>query len=199
MPKQTFFNLELSRQETIIEAAINEFSQRPFEQASLTRIVENSGIAKGSMYQYFHDKLDLYLYIVDLAYEKKRVYLSQAFQHGNQLFDTLEAYYRQSYLFANEHPLLHQVANQYWDSRADVLQGNLEKGRLSRSEDFAERLKDALRSGQINSDLDPEAVFFVYHEVGKGLIDSFEQGRDDNFLKAVLDVLRYGLEVREEE
>jgi len=51
----------------------------------------------------------------------------------------------------------------------------------------------------VNRGLDPEAVFFVYHAVGKDLIDHFDQGRNGQFLKKVLDVLRLGLTTRREE
>lgn len=197
MPKQTFFNLEPERRAAIIAAAVREFAEHPFEQASLTKIVESCGIAKGSMYQYFEDKKDLYLYIVDLAYEQKRAYVSRAFGVQGDIFAILDEYYRMSYQFALDHPLLHQVANKFWDSRSDQLRTELEKGRLSRARDFARVLKEAMAEGIVNSQLDPEAVFFVYHAVGKELIDHFAQGCDDRFLQQVLDVLRYGLAARD--
>ncbi len=199
MPKQTFFNLEPDKRQAVIKAAVEEFAQLPFEQASLTKIVEKCGIAKGSMYQYFEDKRDLYLYVVDLAYEQKRAYVGKAFAKGGDIFSVLEEYYLESYRFAQEHPLFHQVANKFWDSKTEVLQPYLEKGRLSRAHDFAQFLDDAMASGEVNGVLDPEAVFFVYHAVGKDLIDHFDQGRNDEFLKNVLDVLRLGLTARREE
>ena len=101
MPKQTFFNLEPEKRQAIVEAALQEFAEHPFEQASLTKIVDSCGIAKGSMYQYFSDKLDLYLYIVDLAYEQKKAYVSRAFDSEGDIFAVLSEYYRLSYQFAS--------------------------------------------------------------------------------------------------
>lgn len=199
MPKQTFFNLDPEKRQGVVDAAVEEFAQYAFEQASLSKIVEKCGIAKGSMYQYFADKLDLYLYVVDQAYEKKRSYVSKAFSRDGDIFSVLEEYYLLSYEFARKHPLLHQVANKFWDSRAEILQPQLEEGRLSRARDFAQFLRDAMARGDVNPDLDPEAVFFVYHAVGKELIDCFDQRRNRQFLKQVLDVLRLGLTARREE
>jgi len=196
VPKQTFFNLEAEKRQAIIDAAVREFAEHPFEQASLTKIVEDCGIAKGSMYQYFDDKLDLYMYIVDLAYEQKKAYVSRAFSLEGDIFQILNEYYRLSYEFALDHPLLHQVANKFWDSRSAALSAELEKGRLSRARDFAQVLHEAMEEGIVNSDLDPEAVFFVYHAVGKELIDHFHQGCDDRLLQQILDVLKYGLAAR---
>ena len=54
-----------------------------------------------------------------------------------------------------------------------------------------------MAAGKVNPQLDPEAVFFVYHAVGKELIDHFHQGCNDEFLQQVLDVLKYGLQARD--
>lgn len=197
MPRSTFFNLDPEKRQTIITSALEEFAQHPYEQASLTRIVENSAIAKGSMYQYFEGKLDLYLYIVDLAYNHKRTYVTKAFALDGDLFAVLEEYYRQSHLFAKDFPLFHQVANNFWDSR--VLLPQIEKGRIERSDDFLKFLAAAIESGKVNPSLNPEAVFFVYHAVGKGLVDQFACANSGEFFSDVLKVLRYGLEVRREE
>jgi AcrR family transcriptional regulator len=48
-----------------------------YRTASLSRIVEKAGIAKGSMYQYFNNKSDLYLYLIDVATQKKLDYLNK--------------------------------------------------------------------------------------------------------------------------
>lgn len=197
MPKSTFFNLDPKRRQMVIDASIAEFAKHPYEQASLTRIVEDCGIAKGSMYQYFEGKLDLYLYIVDLAYSKKRVYVGDAFNIEGDIFAILEEYYRKSALFAQEFPLLHQVANNFWDSR--VLLPQIEQGRIERADDFFAFLEAAISLGKVNPQLNSQAVFFVYHAVGKELVDHFAHGCDQELTKDVLAVLRYGLEVRNEE
>ena len=64
MPKQTFFNLPDEKRERIIQCAVAEFAQKGYKQASISRMVEAAGIAKGSFYQYFEDKDDLFIHIV---------------------------------------------------------------------------------------------------------------------------------------
>ncbi len=196
MPKATFFNLSPAKREAIEKEAIREFAEKPFERASLSKIVENCGIAKGSMYQYFEDKLDLYLYIVELAYAEKRKYVRQAFEIEGDIFEVLRAYYRQSLRFSQEHPNLHKVTCNFWESRAQHLHETIGEVRGERASDFESFLSKAITSGVVNSDLNPEAVFFVYHAVGKQLIDQFGETVDDEFLCQVLDVLKYGLKVR---
>lgn len=67
MPKPTFENLPGAKRQAIIDLAVAEFAEHPYAVASLSRIVERAGIAKGSIYQYFEHKQDLYLFILDLA------------------------------------------------------------------------------------------------------------------------------------
>ncbi|HHT73338.1 MAG TPA: TetR/AcrR family transcriptional regulator [Firmicutes bacterium] len=199
MPKPTFFNLPPEKREAIEAQAIREFGENTFERASLSKIVENCGIAKGSMYQYFEDKLDLYLYIVELAYAEKRRYVERAYAVPGDIFQVLEAYYRESLRFALEHPALHKVANKFWESRGQHLDKTIDQVRASRASDFRAFLQDAMESGVVNGELDPEAVFFVYHAVGKALIDQFGEKVDSTFLCCVLDVLKYGLRARKGE
>ncbi len=71
MPKPTFFNLPPDKRRRFVEAALNEFALHDYRAASVSRIVDAVGIAKGSVYQYFDGKLDLYRYLVDLAAETK--------------------------------------------------------------------------------------------------------------------------------
>ena len=68
MPKQTFFNLAESKRDAFLELAIDEFAKNDYKNASISRIVEKAGIAKGSFYQYFENKADLYLYLIQLSH-----------------------------------------------------------------------------------------------------------------------------------
>ena len=62
-PKNTFLNLQEEKQRRITTAAVHEFAEYGFKQASVNRIVKETGIAKGSLYQYFAGKEALYLHV----------------------------------------------------------------------------------------------------------------------------------------
>jgi AcrR family transcriptional regulator len=76
VPKETFFNLPSDKRERITQIAIDEFGKYEYADVSISRIVARAGIAKGSFYQYFEDKEDLYSYLLDLILQKKREMLS---------------------------------------------------------------------------------------------------------------------------
>lgn len=78
MPKPTFFNLPEDKRRLILNLAIEEFAQRDYNSASISNIVSQAGIAKGSLYQYFADKRELYFYLLELAAEEKKRFLMQS-------------------------------------------------------------------------------------------------------------------------
>lgn len=71
MPRQTFFNLPDEKRQLILDIAIDEFAENDYANVSISRIVARAGIAKGSFYQYFEDKDDLYGYLFDLIAQAK--------------------------------------------------------------------------------------------------------------------------------
>jgi TetR/AcrR family transcriptional regulator len=112
MPKQTFFNLPDEKRCLIIDLAIEEFAEHDYKNASISNIVARAGVAKGSMYQYFEDKRDLYFYLLQLATEEKKAFLSQTPppDPSMSLFDYLRWMIRMGARFELSRPRLAQVA-----------------------------------------------------------------------------------------
>ena len=72
MPKSTFFNLSSEKREKIEKAIENEFGRTTFEKASISNIIENAKIPRGSFYQYLEDKEDAIKYIVKKYMKKEK-------------------------------------------------------------------------------------------------------------------------------
>ena len=64
MPTQTFFNLPPPKREKLLRAAVTEFARRPYGEVSINRIIQAAGIPRGSFYQYFTDKTDLFRHVL---------------------------------------------------------------------------------------------------------------------------------------
>lgn len=64
MVHQTFYKLPEEKRRRITDSAMDEFTSRPYEKTSINRIIEAARIPKGSFYQYFDSKDDLYAYCV---------------------------------------------------------------------------------------------------------------------------------------
>lgn len=72
MPKDTFYNLSDAKKQRIFDAAVQEFSTRRFSEASINQIVKAAGIPRGSFYQYFSDKEDIFRYMFEEIVREKR-------------------------------------------------------------------------------------------------------------------------------
>ena len=64
MPSSTFLNLAPEKQEKLLTAAAQEFTERPYNEASINKIIQAAGIPRGSFYMYFRDKEDLFRYLI---------------------------------------------------------------------------------------------------------------------------------------
>lgn len=64
MPKETFYHLKEEKREKIEKALEKEFGRTSFEKASVSNIIEEAKIPRGSFYQYFEDKEDAIRYIM---------------------------------------------------------------------------------------------------------------------------------------
>ena len=92
MPKQTYFHLSKDKQETLIAAAKQEFSRVPLHEASVANIIKSAGIPRGSFYQYFEDKEDLFYYLLNqLAEKNNRRFISVLMDKNGDLFETFIA------------------------------------------------------------------------------------------------------------
>ncbi len=80
MPKTTFHKLAELKKQQLLKAAYQEFSLKDFESASITMLVKKLGIAKGSIYQYFENKEDMYLYLLEYAENRKNDIYHRSFK-----------------------------------------------------------------------------------------------------------------------
>ncbi|MCP3797854.1 TetR/AcrR family transcriptional regulator [Allokutzneria sp. A3M-2-11 16] len=60
LPTDVWRNLPAAKRERVLAAALDEFAALGYSRGSLNVIAREAGIAKGSLFQYFHDKLDLF-------------------------------------------------------------------------------------------------------------------------------------------
>ncbi len=64
---QKFENLDLEKRERIIQAALDEFAQKGYKNASTNEIVKNANISKGLLFHYFSSKKVLFSYLLRYA------------------------------------------------------------------------------------------------------------------------------------
>ena len=70
MPTDTWNRLPQARRDAVLTAAETEFARNGFSRGSLNVIAREAGVAKGSLFQYFDDKVDLFAHLCDRAVER---------------------------------------------------------------------------------------------------------------------------------
>lgn len=94
MPKSTFYNLNNEKKEKIEKALKNEFSKYTFEKASISSIIKEAQIPRGSFYQYFEDKEDALKYLIENFLEEEREEIKKLLldNDGDIFLTTLDLY-----------------------------------------------------------------------------------------------------------
>lgn len=198
MPTSTFFNLPLHKQNKIIDLAIGEFEHLPYDKASVNRIVKESGIAKGSFYQYFEDKKDLFHYVIHLIVEEKLKYLSPLLSdpdsHG--FFTVIEELFKSGIQFAREHPRYVNIARIHLADTASPLYREMVTEYLPRNQEiFRHLIELGIRRGEIREDVDVDFLAHLITDMNYSVVDyTKKMGGDilDDQLMALLGrLLRY--------
>ncbi|EEG76840.1 transcriptional regulator, TetR family [Dethiobacter alkaliphilus AHT 1] len=180
MVKQGFLNLSQQEQKQVLEAALDEFSKRDFKTASLNSIIEQAGISKGSMYHYFHNKEDLYLYLMEIIMVEKSRFLAAALQDLKRpvqelsMFETLTLQLNTAVQFARENPRYHLINKQLQDMPDGALKQKI-WGRFTVEFDkyMNSMITNAIKNGELRSDLDRKFITRVLRFVMLNFTDFY--------------------------
>jgi TetR/AcrR family transcriptional regulator len=155
MPRETFLNLPPAKRERFLQVAIDEFAENDYHQASITRICRDAGIAKGSFYQYFADKKELYLYLLDVAVQEKRNLLGQMRPpEGADIFATLRWVFHMQAQFNLTHPRLAEVGYRALNSDLPFRHELWDNWQAQAKEMYRSILLSGVAEGSVRPDVD---------------------------------------------
>lgn len=172
--RPTFLNLPEDKQARIIEAALNEFADKGYQQASLNVIVAHSGIAKGSLYQYFTDKAGIFLYVFDFAIAVVRRLLVQVKDSTleEDFFTRLERSLLAGLAFIRQHPKIYGIYLKIlFDQQVPQRQELLQRVRQYAADYLHSLLRQGLARGELRPDLPVASTVFLLD----ALLDRFLQ------------------------
>lgn len=86
MPKPTFYRLPEERQKEILQAAFEEFSTNPLQEASVGNITKKLSLSRASFYKYFNDLEEAYTYIYQKMTRDPHRLLLESLQEANGIF-----------------------------------------------------------------------------------------------------------------
>ncbi len=163
MPKQTFLNLPEEKRKIIIDAAIEEFAEHGLENASTNRIVASSGISKGSFYQYFEDKQDVFMYLLTMLEREKMEYFKGKHPPSANM-DTFQ-YFRwmikTGMEFNTSHPLLTQAISRVMFSEGMYYGRNFASVRERTARGLRAMIEQAIARGEVDPSVDVDLAVMI--------------------------------------
>lgn len=168
MPNPTFFNLSEDKKSIIISSAIEEFSNADYNTASINQICKKSSIAKGSFYQYFEDKLDLYVYIMNLAIEEKIKFFSTVLEQFQELtiLEKIRLLFIKGIEFARTYPKYAALGNQFSKEVDEKLKSAVIKEGEKQSESlFIQMIEYAKLKGEIDNKINSLSLSMILQSI----------------------------------
>lgn len=162
------------KQKRIIEAAILEFSEKGFENANTNRIARDANISVGSLFKYFNNKTDLFIYIVKLAEAELESQIHGVLSMGKGFFETVEMILSLIDEYSKTDKALvrlyHEMTSIGQSSLVETVVSTLEK--VAGSE-YKTIIKAAQDRGEIRADVDPAVVAFILDNIFMSLQFSY--------------------------
>jgi AcrR family transcriptional regulator len=167
MPKPTFLNLPEEKRQAFLKIALDEFASKDYNSASISKIVEKAGIAKGSLYQYFDDKQDLFLYLLEVSNQRllDAVRSSPPSDAKAGFFETLRWQMTATVRAAVQFPVESRLAQRAYTSPLPFRDKVLDQARTLRSGHFEAMIRKAQANGELRPDLDPAVASFMIQGV----------------------------------
>lgn len=190
MPKDTFTNLPDYKRNRIIKIAIREFAENPYDVASISNIVREAGIAKGSFYQYFEDKQDLYRYLIELGTEERLSVIKAlpAQDLSGDLFVYIRWLFQSSVYFELKEPGLAQVAYRAFVDEVPFPEMAEELRRRGPTQFFKQLLTQGVHHGDISPWADVALAAFImeatYYQFGRYFVQRLNLTADADLEQA---------------
>lgn len=196
MPKDTFFRLPEEKRNRIFKAAVNEFSTVTFTDASINRIIREAQIPRGSFYQYFEGKEDLYLYLMEcISNEKKEIFARYMKEAPGGYFEAIEASVPAIFKWARECPQYYRMGYLLLQDHSDFTRNLVDRMQSGQQWMYGLLCKDQ-REGRIRKDVDLHVVMDMYLAMANRMLQIFYEGTEEDmraYLRSMIQILTHGI------
>nr|WP_303649911.1 TetR/AcrR family transcriptional regulator [Desulfobotulus pelophilus] len=147
---------------------MHEFAQHGYGGASINRMVERAGIAKGSVFQYFGDKEGIFAAVFSHSLHQVKNALRRIRDDADDtdIFNRIERVFHTGLAFTQNHPLVYRLYT-HLITASDIPQRDLLLSSLRSEGKFflGEILQAAMERGEIRSDLPMDEALFLLEAV----------------------------------
>ncbi len=171
-----FQTLSIEKREKIFNAAAREFAENGYRKASVNSIVRDAGISKGSLFQYFTTKRNLFDGLVRIASDQVKEYLKSVRDETREVefFARLDRLIRAGFQFIDDRPTLSRIYFQLLQSGDSPFGTERIVELRRRGEGFLQDLMvEAQQNGELRADLDLEKLSFILYSILETMLRSY--------------------------
>lgn len=206
MPKATFYNIDKDKRERIVKCIIDEFSENTYETASINQIVKTADIAKGSFYQYFEDKTDIYKMAIDICAEERKKYIDKVNENMRYLddFSLIREICLAVIKFEIDEPKFSNIINKFYKNTNIELKNEvLGETDIDIRIEFKRILQDGIERGKIYYNVDVEFMSFLLENISRNTKEYFKLKRREDkyinyegFVNQAVDLVENGIKLK---
>jgi AcrR family transcriptional regulator len=204
---------EKMRKNEMINAAELLFLEKSFDETKMKAIADKAGYAKGTLYNYFSSKEDLFIAVVVKAYQKLIDLTERAIEKNepglNQLLAVGSAYYKLTKEFPRYANLLHdisQIEPDLWTKSDRELTENEKEYKLINQQyakAFISVIEGAKKKGEIVEEISSQMMAIALASMTSGLLRELEHRKElinmsgidiDEIIDFIFNIVKKGLE-----
>ncbi|MBW2709280.1 MAG: TetR/AcrR family transcriptional regulator [Deltaproteobacteria bacterium] len=165
---EMFLKLDEKKRERVLSAAINEFADQNYNNASMNVVVKAAGISKGALFKYFRSKAGLFGFVYKMALGRVKDYLRRVRDESEaeDFFTRLEKVMLAGLDFIRAHPGLAAIYYRIVFTGDSPYKREIVEEVHRESLEFIESLiQKGIESGELRPDLDPGLSAFMVEAV----------------------------------
>jgi TetR/AcrR family transcriptional regulator len=175
---ENFERTRAEEQERILQACIQQFAHHGYQGASTNAIVRQAGIPKGTLFFYFGNKKNLYLYVIDYAVKRyveamDRMEAEREAQPPSDLFERLLARGRLRMRFAVQEPALYRLFFNAFLHTPPEISAEIEARYADYAAESARRLYNGLDCSRFRPDVQVEKAIALVDLVLEGVFSRY--------------------------
>ena len=157
---EKFFSLPIEKQQRIMNAAYQTFSQNSYKGASMSEIASNADISKALLFHYFTNKKELYMYLWNHALElTRKAVLEYKVLETDDFFEMLQRSLLAKCSIMKKYPHISAFSlNAYYEQYPEIKK-TIEESFSQASQTSENLVLATINTSSLRQDIDEKAMY----------------------------------------
>lgn len=162
MPKSTFSKISEEKRDRVLKEAASLFAERGFSQSDMAELAARANVSKGSLYDYFESKEDLYISVCRDALRRSREAVYGGINPDCDIYRQMDHIFRRGAAFSLAHPEYVQMYLQITSPGMEVFANAITREVEGYTADHLKSLlRDGIQKGIVRKDININLTAFL--------------------------------------